>query len=199
VLYLRGHDSQLFAVPEARSYASAGSQPRKDKSGRAEAHIDIESSRQAGVTNRPRSRGPSHLVRAFIGHTAGVHCVTFSPDGTLLASAGSDKTGTQSKTCDKDEVPVNELTQICASCSSVGCFEAAALSEPRPDQGNGAGRPDASPAARGGGYADGRPEGREGRKRQVAWRLDGRSLLDDGVGREGRLPEEMTVHAAAAG
>jgi WD40 repeat protein len=92
VLYLRGHDSQLFAVPEARSYASAGSQPRKDKSGRAEAHIDIESSRQAGVTNRPRSRGPSHLVRAFIGHTAGVHCVTFSPDGTLLASAGSDKT-----------------------------------------------------------------------------------------------------------
>jgi WD40 repeat protein len=92
VLYLRGHDSQLFAVPQARSYASAGSQPRKDKSGRAEAHIDIESSRQAGVTNRPRSRGPSHLVRAFIGHTAGVHCVTFSPDGTLLASAGSDKT-----------------------------------------------------------------------------------------------------------
>jgi CHAT domain/WD domain, G-beta repeat len=74
VLYLRGHDSRLFAVPEARP------------------HSDIRASRQARVASHPPARGPSHLVRAFTGHTAGVHCVTFSPGGTILASAGTDKT-----------------------------------------------------------------------------------------------------------
>ena len=32
------------------------------------------------------------MLRTLTGNTAGVRCVAFSPDGSLLASAGSDQT-----------------------------------------------------------------------------------------------------------
>lgn len=53
--------------------------------------------RQAETRKQAAARGPSRLVRTLTGHTGrgplkGVRDIAFSPDSTLLASAGSDKT-----------------------------------------------------------------------------------------------------------
>jgi len=82
VLYLRGHDSQLFALAEPAE----------------------ETNRQAGVpawqptqargwpSRPPAAPRPSCLTRIIAGHTSYVTGVAFSPDGILLATAGGDGT-----------------------------------------------------------------------------------------------------------
>ena len=42
-----------------------------------------------GTKTRSPGAGPSRLLRTLTGHTPRVCCVAFSPDGSLLASAGS--------------------------------------------------------------------------------------------------------------
>ena len=91
VLYLRPDACQVPIVPEQRPTDNGGSEPEKDDTDWAETGFHQEPGDRAGSASYSRGRGPSHLVRTFIGHARGVDCVAFSPDGTLLASAGSDK------------------------------------------------------------------------------------------------------------
>jgi hypothetical protein len=71
VLYLRERDGRLFTMPAVPSPAPA--------------------TPAAGPAPRAAGRDPFRIARTMAGHTAAVHCVAFSPDGTLLASAGLDR------------------------------------------------------------------------------------------------------------
>ena len=98
VLYLRGHDSQLFTLPvpvedtdlEGAGWDAASSSHRQpgDTSStapHASAHVPPPQPTPATVP-------PSHLACTLTGHTGGVLRVAFSPDGRLLATASRDKT-----------------------------------------------------------------------------------------------------------
>ena len=104
VLYLRGHDTQLFTLPapggdrdrEGTKAAAAASPATPSASARQTAASagPARLARQAHghrSSRRPRVP-PSHLARTFTGHTAPVWGVAFSPDGRLLATAGNDFT-----------------------------------------------------------------------------------------------------------
>ena len=98
VLYLRGHDSQLFTLPA----------PAQDTNPEGTGRDDTGSSLgQPGDTSRavlhasapappprpaPVPVPPSHLARTLTGHANTVNGVAFSPDGRLLATASVDKT-----------------------------------------------------------------------------------------------------------
>lgn len=82
VLYLRGHETRLFTLPA----------PADDKT-----RDDTCTEHTGGIYHRQRPAaqagpGASVLTRTFTGHTDRVAGVAFSPDGTLLATGGSDKT-----------------------------------------------------------------------------------------------------------
>jgi WD40 repeat protein len=110
VLYLRGHDTQLFTFPAPAedtghedtgedgtgtifrdhpggisSPGAAGRGPRGDSpAGQAGA-------RAPQPPPVPVPVAPSHLAHTFTGHTSWVLSVVFSPDGRLLATASDDK------------------------------------------------------------------------------------------------------------
>ena len=104
VLYLRGHDTQLFTLPapaEDRNREGTGSargaQPGDTISpGAAGPGLRGDSpAGQAGARTPqppPTPVPPSHLARTLTGHTNMVWGVAFSPDGRLLATASCDKT-----------------------------------------------------------------------------------------------------------
>jgi CHAT domain/WD domain, G-beta repeat len=83
VLYLRGHDprrgddAQLFALPDTRTASTGGARTP------APQHPASQDS-----SARQPPAGPSRLIRTVTGHTDGVAGVAYSPDGTLLATAG---------------------------------------------------------------------------------------------------------------
>jgi WD40 repeat protein len=74
VLYLRGRQARLFPLPEP-----AGAT-------RPSASSIVPSA------SPPALPSPSRLAYTLAGHTEGVHCVAFSPDGKLLATASLDGT-----------------------------------------------------------------------------------------------------------
>ena len=98
VLYLRGHDSQLFTLPapaedtnpEGTGRDDTAQQPRsarRHQQGRPPRQRPRAASRPA-----PVPVPPSHLARTLTGHANTVNGVAFSPDGRLLATASVDKT-----------------------------------------------------------------------------------------------------------
>jgi sugar lactone lactonase YvrE len=88
VLYLRGRDSHLFTVPAVPSSGgSHGSQG--DGSGRASPPVTGQAEgRGRSPAVQPPGNGPSRLLSTLAGHTSWAMGVAFSPDGSLLASAG---------------------------------------------------------------------------------------------------------------
>ena len=107
VLYLRGHDARLFALP-----APADDRDREGaSSGRGGRPSDTVSPAAADGPRGGSSPGragarasqpppapvpilPSHLARTLTGHDAPVSGVAFSPDGRLLATTASWRDGT---------------------------------------------------------------------------------------------------------
>jgi WD40 repeat protein len=106
VLYLRGHDTQLFTLPapaEDRSREGTGS-ARSAQPGDTISPTAADRGRrgdspggQAGAwapqpPPTPVPAPPSHLACTLAGHRDAVFGVAFSPDGRLLATASNDKT-----------------------------------------------------------------------------------------------------------
>jgi sugar lactone lactonase YvrE len=79
VMYLRGGDDRLFAVQPA------GSQQGDPAPAAVQAADPAPLAAQAAAI-------PSSLLRTLVGHPSSMHGVAFSPDGTLLATADSDRT-----------------------------------------------------------------------------------------------------------
>ena len=96
VLYLRGHDSQLFTLPAPAGGTGPEGAGRDDtSSSRGQPGGTSSTAAHASAPApppRPASVPPSHLVRALAGHDGEVIGVAFSPDGRLLATASIDKT-----------------------------------------------------------------------------------------------------------
>jgi WD40 repeat protein len=87
VLYLRGDDTQLFTitpatVPPAAVLPAGGSSPAPA----------ARSALEPALSPEPRALVPSRPLRTLTGHASYVHGLAFSADGTLLATASSDKT-----------------------------------------------------------------------------------------------------------
>lgn len=91
VLYLRGHDSRLFTVAERAD---------SDRRDRTVNQIQAGPAGQAGgvpLPTVPAQAGrlaaapwPFRLAQVLAGHTAYATAVRFSPDGTLVATAGGE-------------------------------------------------------------------------------------------------------------
>ena len=118
VLYLRGHDTRLFALPapaddrnpedtgtedtgaapsgqpgDTISPSAAGHGPRGDSPpGEAGPRALQPPEAQAGPGYLPAAPGPSRLARTLNGHTGPVGGVAFSPDRHLVATASRDGT-----------------------------------------------------------------------------------------------------------
>jgi hypothetical protein len=98
VLYLRGHDSQLFTLPapvegtgpEGADWDDTGSS--RSQPGNTTSAVPHASAPAPPLPPAPASVLPSHLARTLTGHTGYVWGVAFSPDGRLLATASHDKT-----------------------------------------------------------------------------------------------------------
>jgi WD40 repeat protein len=96
VLYLRGAESRLFEVQQALeaqqapevNKAAGGEQPHKTFRLPSPQAREAPTYDSSGSRLRPMLR--ARVVRTIDAHLAGVHSVSFSPDGGLLASAGSD-------------------------------------------------------------------------------------------------------------
>jgi hypothetical protein len=97
VLYLRGEDSHLFKVPTQRTTTEHEVQ-------RAKAGLSI----------------PHRPVMTLTGHTGQVLSVAFSPDGSLVASAGLDATVRLWRTATGTEI--RTLTRHASSAPSVAFF-----------------------------------------------------------------------------
>jgi WD40 repeat protein len=109
VLYLRGHDSRLFTLPDQsqlskRDIRDADEDRRLDDRD-LEISVDLadisndKAESDDGSVGDKRPHVPSALLRTLTGHKAGtamtdfgVLSVAFSPDGHMLASAGVDNT-----------------------------------------------------------------------------------------------------------
>jgi WD40 repeat protein len=99
VLYLRGHDGQLFTLPApARDTGAEG--PGRDAAGSSSRGQPADTSSTAPHASAPAPPPPptsapvlpSHLAHTLTGHTGAVLGVAFSPDGRLLATASNDGT-----------------------------------------------------------------------------------------------------------
>jgi WD40 repeat protein len=102
VLYLRGAESRLFEVQQTPGVKQApavrqalevkeeleGEHPRKTWRPPSPDAREAPTYDTSGSGLRPMLR--ARVVRTIDAHLAGVHSVSFSPDGGLLASAGSD-------------------------------------------------------------------------------------------------------------
>ncbi len=102
VLYLRGHDSHLFTVAAPRSAAHADAETETGADGGSRQAGPREAAQAAGKPGpggRVRAHVPEHLVRTlkpqrmartFLRAIDGqLWNVTFSPDGALVAAAGT--------------------------------------------------------------------------------------------------------------
>jgi WD40 repeat protein len=101
VLYLRGHETQLFTLPSraeitdidipsiartGRTILSTGAAPEPSPQAVPDA------AEPASPEPTPVPAPPSQLARTLTGHTETVWGVAFSPDGRLLATASGDST-----------------------------------------------------------------------------------------------------------
>ena len=95
VLYLRGHDSRLFALAEL---AAGDGRENKVNQGGTGAAGQAEATPQRpspapGKPGRPTAAPwPFRLAHVLHGHTSYVTAVAFSPDGSLLATSSGDRT-----------------------------------------------------------------------------------------------------------
>ena len=87
VLYLRGSESRLFAVSPPRSGSPSGlAAPRAGHAVPSAPAVSPDPAPSA----RAAARGPVRQARGRAAHNGGAVAVAFSPDGTLVASAGKD-------------------------------------------------------------------------------------------------------------
>lgn len=102
VLYLSGKNARLFAVsrpsgqavspppamlPAPAAESAAIARIRAEHPGLSPAVLEVLAQREAAA-----GRGPARQAHVVTAHDGGAVAVAFSPDGTLLASAGKDRT-----------------------------------------------------------------------------------------------------------